>query len=181
MLNSVAEPLTEIEVGATINLAFASSLEAEVEVLVARPHRLELRVAGDLKAVSASEKLLAPFVADIPPQMREAIIDAFRELLENAIEHGCRLDKSKHVEVIFVRHKHAIVCRIKDPGTGFDPAQLDHAAINNPDDDLTRHARVREDKGMRAGGFGLLLTTALVDELIYNERHNKAMFVKYLP
>ena len=30
------------------------------------------------------------------------------------------------------------------------------------------------------GGFGILLTTELVDELVYNERHNELMFVKCL-
>lgn len=44
-----------------------------------------------------------------------------------------------------------------------------------------RHARVREEKGRRAGGFGMLLTTRLVDEPVYNERHNELLFVKYLP
>jgi anti-sigma regulatory factor (Ser/Thr protein kinase) len=34
---------------------------------------------------------------------------------------------------------------------------------------------------MRAGGFGLLLTTNLVDELRYNEQHNEVLLVKYLP
>jgi anti-sigma regulatory factor (Ser/Thr protein kinase) len=43
-----------------------------------------------------------------------------------------------------------------------------------------RHARVRERQGMGPGGFGLLVTTSLVDELVYNERHNEVMFVKYL-
>jgi hypothetical protein len=39
---------------------------------------------------------------------------------------------------------------------------------------------VREEKGMRAGGFGLALTRALVDDLLYNEAHNEVVFVKYL-
>lgn len=33
---------------------------------------------------------------------------------------------------------------------------------------------------LRAGGFGILLTSQLVDELVYNERHNQLLFVKYL-
>jgi anti-sigma regulatory factor (Ser/Thr protein kinase) len=39
---------------------------------------------------------------------------------------------------------------------------------------------VREEAGLRAGAFGMLLTSQLVDELVYNERHNELMFVKYL-
>ena len=61
-----------------------------------------------------------------------------------------------------------------------DPARLDHAAINNPDNDPVRHARVREERGMRPGGFGLFLAARMVDELVYNERHNEVLLVKYL-
>jgi anti-sigma regulatory factor (Ser/Thr protein kinase) len=39
---------------------------------------------------------------------------------------------------------------------------------------------VREEKGLRAGGFGLLLTRAIVDELLYNEQQNEVVFIKYL-
>jgi anti-sigma regulatory factor (Ser/Thr protein kinase) len=39
---------------------------------------------------------------------------------------------------------------------------------------------VREDKGLRPGGFGLLMARQLVDELLYNERQNEVEFIKYL-
>jgi hypothetical protein len=39
---------------------------------------------------------------------------------------------------------------------------------------------VREAKGIRPGGFGLLMVRAQVDELIYNEKRNEVVFVKYL-
>ncbi len=152
----------------------------DVEMASARPDWIELRVPCDLKAISTSEQLLAPSLADIPPETREAVAVAFREMLENAIEHGGCLDRSKSIEVSCVRLKRAVVCRIKDPGAGFDPARLDHAAINNPDGDPLRHARVREERGMRPGGFGLFLAARMVDELVYNERHNEVLFVKYL-
>ena len=52
--------------------------------------------------------------------------------------------------------------------------------INNPDHDPVHHAAARDAKGLRSGGFGILLTRQLVDELVYNERHNELLFVKYL-
>ncbi len=158
-----------------------ASPPSEVEGASARPDWIELRVPCELKYVSTSEEALTLFAADIPPEMREAIAVAFCETLGNAIEHGGRLDAAQHIEVSCVRLKHAVVCQIKDPGAGFAPARLDHAAINNPGGDPLRHARVREEKGMRPGGFGLLLTAKMVDELAYNERHNEVLFVKYLP
>jgi hypothetical protein len=38
----------------------------------------------------------------------------------------------------------------------------------------------REEHGQRPGGFGILMTRNMVDELLYNERGNAALFVKYL-
>jgi hypothetical protein len=38
----------------------------------------------------------------------------------------------------------------------------------------------REEKGIRPGGFGLMMVQATVDELIYNEKRNEVVFVKYL-
>jgi hypothetical protein len=43
-----------------------------------------------------------------------------------------------------------------------------------------RHVFVREEQGLRAGGFGILITSQIVDELVYNERHNEVLFVKCL-
>jgi hypothetical protein len=40
--------------------------------------------------------------------------------------------------------------------------------------------KVREQKGLRAGGFGLLMVRAKVDELVYNEKQNEVIFMKYL-
>jgi anti-sigma regulatory factor (Ser/Thr protein kinase) len=39
---------------------------------------------------------------------------------------------------------------------------------------------VREEQGLRSGGFGILLAMKLVDELIYDEKGNDVVLVKYL-
>ena len=76
-------------------------------------------------------------------------------------------------------HK-ALIVQIQDPGKGFSLDSLPHAAISNPEDSPIRHVEVRVEAGQRPGGFGILMTRNLVDELIYNERGNGVMFVKYL-
>jgi anti-sigma regulatory factor (Ser/Thr protein kinase) len=43
-----------------------------------------------------------------------------------------------------------------------------------------RHDRIRKQKGLRPGGFGLVLVKANADELLYNEAQNEVVFVKYL-
>jgi anti-sigma regulatory factor (Ser/Thr protein kinase) len=73
-----------------------------------------------------------------------------------------------------------LMYRIADPGPGFKFGDLDHAAISHEADEPTKHDKIREDKGLRPGGFGLLLTQANVDELLYNEKQNEVVFVKYL-
>ena len=40
--------------------------------------------------------------------------------------------------------------------------------------------KVREEKQLRPGGFGLLTVREQVDELVYNEKHNEVIFIKYL-
>jgi hypothetical protein len=39
---------------------------------------------------------------------------------------------------------------------------------------------IRQEKGMRPGGFGIMLASQVIDELIYNDKHNELIFVKYL-
>ena len=80
-----------------------------------------------------------------------------------------------------MRTPHSIILHIHDPGPGFSFDFLPHAAISNPEDAPTRHVEVRAEEGKRPGGFGILMTRNLVDELVYNQRGNEVLFVKYLP
>lgn len=152
---------------------------AGVEVVSATPEWVELLVPCDLGTVAPLLKALAELEADVPQSIREAIDLTLREMLNNAIEHGCKLDPKKYVEVSFIKLQRAIVYLIKDPGGGFDPSRLAHAAQSDADDPL-EHFAERDARGLRAGGFGILLAKNLVDEVIYNERGNKLIFVKYL-
>jgi len=47
-------------------------------------------------------------------------------------------------------------------------------------DIIMRHMDVRQEKGLRPGGLGLFMTKQIVDELLYNEKQNEVVFVKYL-
>jgi len=72
-----------------------------------------------------------------------------------------------------------LLYRIADPGPGFRFDELSHAAVSNTPSVIT-HDDVRTAKGLRPGGFGLVLIRAIADELIYNEQRNEVAFVKYL-
>ena len=171
---------TGTEPDADLTNALSACLSAGIEVVSLLPEWVELRVPSDLTVISPLQELVTQLEAGLSPEVSEAISRAFREMLCNAIEYGGHLDPAALVEVRLMRLEHAFICRIKDPGHGFDPCTLDHAAINNPNDNPVRHAFVREEKGLRGGGFGILLVSQLVDELVYNERHNEVQFVKYL-
>jgi anti-sigma regulatory factor (Ser/Thr protein kinase)/ActR/RegA family two-component response regulator len=118
--------------------------------------------------------------ADIPFEEREDIALAAHEILLNAMEHGGHFDPNEYVEIGYLRTKRMVVCRVKDPGRGFSIENLHHAAIHNPPDDLFAHMAVREEKGLRPGGFGILLASKLVDEMMYGQHGDDVLLIKYL-
>jgi anti-sigma regulatory factor (Ser/Thr protein kinase) len=160
--------------------ASASAAVLSIEVVSARPEWLELIAPCALEMADRIRSFVMHLEADLPEPVRESVAQAFREMLTNAIEWGGKLDPERKVRISCVRAKRMLLYRIADPGEGFDIDRLRHAAISNPEDDPIRHLTVREEKGLRPGGFGLAMTKSLVDELIYNEARNEVMFIKYL-
>lgn len=151
-----------------------------IEVLSARPNWVELLVPCQVEAADRVESFLARLEADLPQEVRERVGKVFRELLLNAIEWGGKLDPSRKVRIAYLRARRMVLYRIADPGSGFRFEDLTHAAVSNPPGRPIDHMRVRQEKGMRPGGFGLLLAKRMVDELIYNEAQNEVVIVKYL-
>jgi anti-sigma regulatory factor (Ser/Thr protein kinase) len=151
-----------------------------IEVVSAKPEWLELVAPCTLRVAERIQSFVLHLDARLGDDVREPVAQAFRELLMNAIEWGGKLDPNRKVRISCVRGKKMLFYRIADPGEGFDIDRLRHAAISNPDGDPIRHLLVREEQGIRPGGFGLAMTRALVDELIYNEARNEVVFVKYL-
>ncbi|MEK6337755.1 MAG: response regulator, partial [Acidobacteriota bacterium] len=151
-----------------------------IEVLSAHPEWIELRVPCNPASVDPLERLMAQLKTDLPRETRENVTYAFREMLRNAIEYGGKNDPSQWVEVSYLRTPRVILYRIKDPGEGFNLESLRHAAILNPQGDPLQHEHVRAERGLRPGGFGILIARNMVDEMIYNERHNEVVLIKYL-
>jgi len=151
-----------------------------IEVVSARPEWVELVVPCTREAVDRIQAVMAQLDAQLAPELREPIASAFRELLMNAIEWGGRLDPSRTVRIACLRSRRMLMYRIADPGPGFKMEDLPHAAIGQPSELPIAHMQVREEQGIRPGGFGLLMVRANVDELLYNEKHNEVVFVKYL-
>jgi DNA-binding response OmpR family regulator len=150
------------------------------EVVSARPEWVELVAPCVLEMADRIQLFVMQLDTDLPDAVRESVAQAFHELMNNAIEWGGKLDPERKVRISCVRGKRMLLYRIADPGEGFDIARLEHAAISNPSDSPIQHAIIREEKGLRPGGLGLMMTRSLVDELIYNEARNEVILIKYL-
>jgi len=120
-------------------------------------------------------------MSDLPEPEKDDVATAFREVLLNAIEHGGNFDPTQYVEISYIRARKMVICRIKDPGMGFSLEEIRHAAVNNPSYDPIRHALFREAKGLRPGGYGILMARHFVDELVYSEKGNEVLLIKNIP
>jgi CheY-like chemotaxis protein/anti-sigma regulatory factor (Ser/Thr protein kinase) len=176
----VHKPVESAALIETVQDALAAPESPPIEVVSAQPEWVELLVPCTREAAGRLEWVMAHLDANLAPDVRESIAFAFRELLLNAVEWGGKLDPSRTVRIACLRAKRMLMYRIADPGPGFDIDQLPHAAIGQPPGDPIAHMHVREAKGIRPGGFGLLTVRASVDELIHNERRNEVVFIKYL-
>lgn len=159
----------------------ADSWKDDIRVVSARPDWITLEIRCKFGANERATQFLREMQPDLPAAIRDDVATAFRELLMNAIEHGGKLDPHKRVRVSLLRTARSLIGHLQDPGSGFSLASVPHAAISNPADSPIKHVEVRQEQGQRPGGFGILMTRNMVDEMLYNERGNAVLFVKYLP
>jgi anti-sigma regulatory factor (Ser/Thr protein kinase) len=151
-----------------------------IEMTSDLPHWLTVRLACSLVDGERLVRFMSELQADVPQPQRDDLLMAFREVLVNAMEHGCGMDPDKVIEVTAARTKRAIVYHFRDPGHGFAHATpLPHAATSNPPDQPLAHAEYRTEHGFRPGGFGILIAKKLVDEMTYNGPGNEVILVKY--
>lgn len=175
-----ARPFSTEKLAEIIRIAVAEPCwDDGIEILSATPEWVRLTVRCD---VLAANRLLQFYreASGLPDAETEEVATAFREILLNAMEHGGKFDPSQHVEVAYVRTRRMVLCKVKDPGTGFSLDELKHSALSNPQDQPFLHMHKRETLGMRPGGFGILMSKKLVDELIYSEKGNEVLLIKYL-
>ena len=161
-------------------LAAARVEEDEIEVVSATSRWLELRLRARLDTATRALHFLRQIETGLPEADQEKVALAFREILFNAVEHGGRHNPDAFITVTYMRADHALLFRVRDPGPGFSFNQLDHAATANSEVSPAEHIMNREKMGLRPGGYGILLTRSLVDELIYNEKGNEALLIRYL-
>ncbi len=107
-----------------------------------------------------------------------ALRQAVLEMGQNAIEWGNRHQSDQLVDIIYRIFADRVEIVVRDQGNGFDRSKLAHAAtVENP----IAHMDVREKLGLREGGFGLLITDGMVDEMRHNASGNEVTLIKRFP
>lgn len=151
-----------------------------LQVVSGLPHWLTLRVSCRRLTAERLIRFIAEMETGMPDDQRDLLISAFRELLLNAMEHGAGFDPDKVIEVTAAKTARAVVYHFRDPGSGFDAGDLEHAAQSTSAEDVVATALRRAEMGLRPGGFGMLIARQVADELVYNERHNEVLMIKHL-
>jgi DNA-binding NarL/FixJ family response regulator len=157
----------------------APAWDEGIEILWASPDWIRLMVRCDIQSAERVLRFVHEMI-DLPEEEKHLVGWTLRELVMNAIEYGGHFDTSQYVELSYLRTKRAVACRVKDPGQGFSFEELHHAAVSNPASDPLRHVNYREVDHLRPGGFGIMLSRNMVDELMYNEKGNEVVLIKYI-
>ncbi len=152
----------------------------DIQVLSAKPGWVSVRVHCRLLTAERLMTFAKELNAQVPEETQQEMMQALREILLNAMEHGAAFNPEQVVEVTAVRTGRALVFYIRDPGPGFRREALSNAFAVNPDQDPIAYALHREEQGIRPGGYGLLLAGGTVDELIFSEVGNEVLLIKYV-
>ena len=145
----------------------AGAIDGEIHVEL----NSELPFLQEVNDFLLNLKLARPWTAEQLFGLRQALM----EMGQNAIEWGNQHRSEALVTITYRIHPEYVEIVIRDQGGGFNPAHLAHAAS---DDDPIAHMDVREKLGLREGGFGLMISRGLVDELRHNEVGNEVTLIK---
>ena len=172
------------DAGEIAHLASKAASDSEwrddIQILSAKPGWVSVRVNCRLLTAERLLTFAKELSVRLPQDTRQEVMLALREILLNAMEHGAAFNPEQVVEVTAIRTARSYVFYVHDPGAGFRRELISHAAIANPEDDPAAHIALREEAGMRSGGYGLLLAQGTVDELIYSEIGNEVLLIKYV-
>ncbi len=135
-------------------------------------------IRSELTYLAQANDMLADLFAhtSLTPRQIKDLKQAIMEMGGNAIEWGHRKNAELVLRITYRIDPKAVTLIIEDQGPGFNPTQLPHAAS---EEDPIGHIELRNELGLREGGFGIMLAKGLVDSFHYNERGNVVTFVKH--
>lgn len=118
----------------------------------------------------------ALFATRLPHSVCEDLKMAVEEVGRNAVEWGNRFDPDKQVHISYCLFDDRVVIKVEDEGEGFKPA-----SVPDPTADPIKTMKDRMSEGKRPGGYGVFLIQKLMDDIVYNEKGNTVLLIKYLP
>jgi two-component system OmpR family response regulator len=135
-------------------------------------------IRSELTYLAQASDMLADLFAHSPLTERHIkdLKQAVMEMGGNAIEWGHKKNAELVLRITYRIDPTSVTLIIRDQGPGFDPRDLPHAAS---DEDPIRHLEIRNELGLREGGFGIMLARGLVDHFWYNKLGNEVTLVKY--
>jgi DNA-binding response OmpR family regulator len=134
-------------------------------------------IRSELTYLQQANDMLADLFAHTPLTDRQLkdLKQAVMEMGGNAIEWGHRRNADLVLRITYRINSDSVTLIIQDQGPGFNPKNLPHAAS---DEDPIGHIELRNELGLREGGFGIMLARGLVDEFRYNQVGNEVTIVK---
>ena len=134
-------------------------------------------IRSELTYLQQAHDMLADLFAHTPLTDRQ-IKDLKQAVLEmggNAIEWGHRKNADLVLRITYRIDPTCVTLIIQDQGPGFNPGDVPHAAS---DEDPIGHIDLRNELGIREGGFGIMLARGLVDDFWYNKQGNEVTLIK---
>jgi DNA-binding response OmpR family regulator len=135
-------------------------------------------IRSELTYLSQASDLLADLFAHTPLTGRHIkdLRQAVMEMGGNAIEWGHRKNADLVLRITYRIDPTSVTLIITDQGPGFNPGNIPHAAS---DEDPIGHLELRNELGLREGGFGIMLAKGLVDDFRYNKVGNEVTLIKH--
>jgi two-component system, OmpR family, response regulator len=134
-------------------------------------------IRSELTYLQQANDLLADLFAhtSLTDRQIKDLKQAVMEMGGNAIEWGHRKNAELVLRITYRIDPTCITLIIQDQGPGFNPGDVPHAAS---DEDPIGHIDLRNELGIREGGFGIMLAKGLVDDFWYNKQGNEVTLIK---
>jgi DNA-binding response OmpR family regulator len=170
----VTKPFIPDQLFTAIDTALAWRQEHEVRGITGEIH---FDIRSESTYLQQANDMLADLYAHTSLTERQIkdLRQAVMEMGGNAIEWGHRKNAELVLQITYRIDPEAVTLIIGDQGPGFNPQKLPHAAS---EEDPIGHLDVRNELGLREGGFGIMLARGLVDEFFYNEKGNEVTLIK---
>ncbi len=151
----------------------------EIKIASAKIDFMEFIIPARTNYIPRLSNYMGYFLFMFTHRDTQRLLYAFRELLQNAMEHGSSYCPSKKIIIRYLQTQKFLFFSIEDEGTGFNLSCLPHAAIGERKNSAMEVMQYRKQNGMRPGGLGIASAFSIADEILYNEKGNAVVMIKY--